>query len=50
MIHIYAEGSIQFFQVEIFKVTFVVDEDGGWDAKAANNVVQDELGDLNSYS
>ena len=45
-----AEGSTQFFHVEIFKVTSVVGEDGGWDAEAANNVVQDELGDLNSCS
>ena len=44
------EGSTQFFHVEIFKVTSVVGEDGGWDAEAANNVVQDELGDLNSCS
>ena len=39
-----------FFQVEIYKVTSVVGENGGWDAEAANYVVQDELGDLNSCS
>ena len=45
-----ADGSTQFFHVDIFKVTFVVGKDGGWDTEAANNVVQDELGDLNSCS
>ena len=45
-----AEGSTQFFHVDIFKVTSVVGEDGGWDAEMENDVVQDELGDLNSCS
>ena len=45
-----AEGSTQFFQVEIFKITSVVGENGGWDAEAANNMIQYELGDLNSCS
>ena len=44
------EGSTQFFHVEIFKVTSMVSEDGRWDAKVANNVIQYELGDLNSCS
>ena len=44
------EGGAQFFHIEIFKISSMVCENGGWDAKATNDMVDDELRDLNSLS
>ena len=44
------EGGAQFFHVQIFKVSSMVYENGGWDTKVTNDMVKDELRDLNSHS
>ena len=43
------EGSTQLFNVQIFKISSMVYEDGSWDVKAVNNVIEDEFGDLKSH-
>ena len=45
-----AEGGEKFFHVDIFKVPFVIYENGGWDTKVTNDMVEDEFRDLNSLS
>ena len=44
------EGGPQFFHVYIFKISSMVYENGGWDAKATNDMVEDELRNLNSLT
>ena len=44
------KGGAQFFHVKILKFSSMVCENGGWNPKVENDMVEDELRDLNSHS